>query len=283
MEKEQGTGNGEQETTESVLGVRRDAGYWAKPFVALDVKEEFVPTEAININVEGWQVTSPIQGFGKLWRKRHAVSLAGVSVTPAEVVRTWKEHFGEFWPKGNRFYGPLTGIAPGEVAVLNLNLMVPGGTKLSTGVLVLYADEESFTLMTPEGHIFAGWITFSAHVEDGVTVPQIEILMRPSDPFYEIGMTLFGHRIENRFWEQTLANVAAYYGLQAKATTTVECVDARYQWRRITNVWHNAAIRTAIYLAGTPFRRVGRLVRRQAGGEVSAEAPAAGSSLSRGA
>ena len=34
--------------------------------------------------------------------------------------------------------------------------------KLSTGVMVLYADEESFTLMTPEGHMFAGWITFSA-------------------------------------------------------------------------------------------------------------------------
>ena len=35
--------------------------------------------------------------------------------------------------------------------------------KLSTGVMVLYADEESFTLMTPQGHMFAGWITFSAH------------------------------------------------------------------------------------------------------------------------
>ena len=33
---------------------------------------------------------------------------------------------------------------------------------LSTGVLVLYADDESFTLMTPQGHVFAGWITFSS-------------------------------------------------------------------------------------------------------------------------
>ena len=58
-------------------------------------------------------------------------------------------------------------IAPGEVAALDLGM--PGGLKLSTGVLVLFADEESFTLMTPQGHMFAGWITFSSFIEDGAT------------------------------------------------------------------------------------------------------------------
>src|SRR5262245_14509534 len=124
----------------------RDAAYWAKPMTELDVIEERIPADAININVEGTRVNSPIQGFGRMWRKRHHVGLEGANVTPVEVVKTWKEHFGEFWPKGNRFFGPLTSIEPGEVAVLNLNLMTPGGTKLSTGVLVLYADDESFTL-----------------------------------------------------------------------------------------------------------------------------------------
>ena len=37
-----------------------------------------------------------------------------------------------------------------------LDLGMPGGMKLSTGVLVMYADDESFTLMTPQGHMFAG-------------------------------------------------------------------------------------------------------------------------------
>ena len=50
-----------------------------------------------------------------------------------------------------------------------LDLAMPGGLKLSTGVLVLYADDESFTLMTPQGHMFAGWITFSAFDDGGVT------------------------------------------------------------------------------------------------------------------
>ncbi|MGH9304250.1 MAG: hypothetical protein ACRDZ5_07550 [Acidimicrobiales bacterium] len=26
---------------------------------------------------------------------------------------------------------------------------------------MLYADERSFTFMTPQGHMFGGWITFS--------------------------------------------------------------------------------------------------------------------------
>ena len=46
------------------------------------------------------------------------------------------------------------------MALLDVDL--PGRVKLSTGVMVLYADDESFTLMTPQGHMFAGWITFSA-------------------------------------------------------------------------------------------------------------------------
>jgi hypothetical protein len=29
-------------------------------------------------------------------------------------------------------------------------------------VLVIYADAESFTFMTPEGHALSAWITFSA-------------------------------------------------------------------------------------------------------------------------
>jgi hypothetical protein len=100
-----------------------------------------------------------------------------------------------FWPKGNRFLAPL-GIAPGEVAVLDLSM--PGRIKLSTGVLVMYADDESFTLMTPQGHMFAGWITFSAYPQEGVTVAQAQVLMRASQPLYEVGMTMGGHWQEDR-------------------------------------------------------------------------------------
>ena len=55
------------------------------------------------------------------------------------LIATWKQRFPDFWPEGNSFYGPLTGIAPGDVALLNMTL--PGKMKLSTGVMVLYADD----------------------------------------------------------------------------------------------------------------------------------------------
>ena len=85
-------------------------------------------------------------------------------------------------------------------------MTLPGGMKLSTGVMVLYADEESFTLMTPQGHMFAGWITFSAIERDGETVAQAQVLMRASDPIFELGLTLGGHQQEDRFWNHTLAS-----------------------------------------------------------------------------
>lgn len=235
----------------------RNADAWARPVAGLAVGD--VPGEAINLNVEGRRTMSPIQGFGSMWRKRHRIELAGADVKPAEVIETWKREFGSFWPRGNRFFGPITGLRPGEVAVINIAM--PGGTKLSTGVLVLYADDESFTLMTPQGHVFAGWIEFSAHEEAGVTIAQADILMRASDPVMELGMIVIGHRRENAFWERTLANLAERFGVQATASTEVECVDRRRQWAQARNVWHNAQIRTGLYLATRPFRSVADRIR----------------------
>ena len=138
-----------------------------------------------------------------MWQKTYQVRAAAASASSAtDLIATWKQRFPEFWPEGNNFYAPLTGIEPGEVALIGMTL--PGKMKLSTGVMVLYADEESFTLMTPQGHMFAGWITFSATERDGETVAQAQVLMRASDPIFEMGLTIGGHKQEDRFWQQTL-------------------------------------------------------------------------------
>ena len=70
----------------------------------------------------GKRPTSPLQGFGQMWQKTYRVRLAGSEATPAEVIAVWKRDFPSFWPKGNRFFAPLAGIAPGEVAVLDLGM-----------------------------------------------------------------------------------------------------------------------------------------------------------------
>ena len=235
----------------------RKATNWAKTVSHLNVSE--VPEGAMNLNVEGRRLASPIQGFGKMWQKTYQVRIPTERVSAADLIETWKQRFPDFWPEGNRFYAPLTGIEPGEVALLNMTL--PGRMKLSTGVMVLYADEESFTLMTPQGHMFAGWITFSATERDGETVAQAQVLMRASDPVFELGLTLGGHRQEDHFWSHTLRSLAAHFGESAEVHTQVVCVDKRRQWSRWSNVWHSSALRSTGYMLGTPVRAARGLAR----------------------
>lgn len=237
----------------------RDAAYWAKNISTLKLGE--VPAEAVNLNVTGRRVVGPVQGFGKMWQKTVRVQLHGADASPTEVIQTWKAEFQRFWPERNWFYAPLAGIAPGEVALLNLGL--PGRMKLSTGVLVLYADDESFTLMTPEGHMLAGWITFSAAATDGITVVQIQALERTNDPLYELGYVLGGNRLNSRFWEQTAENLARHFGVEPKVESQVVCVDRRRQWRKAGNLRHNAAVRTFLWTLATPVRWLGRLFSRR--------------------
>jgi hypothetical protein len=231
---------------------------WAKSVARLEVTD--VPDGAVNLNVDGRRLASPIQGFGKMWQKTYRVRVPSDRVSATQLIAAWKENFRKFWPEGNHFYGALTGIAPGDVALLNMTL--PGRMKLSTGVMVLYADDESFTLMTPQGHMFAGWITFSASEVDDHTVAQAQVLMRASDPIFEMGLTMGGHKQEDRFWQHTLTALAAHFGHEGEVDTKVVCVDKRRQWSKWSNVWHSAAIRSTLYTLGAPGRGVKRLVRR---------------------
>ena len=234
----------------------RDAANWANLKPSLELGE--VPPEARNINVHGRRQTGPLQGFGKMWQKSYLAALPGVEVTPQEVIATWKEKFQSFWPEGNHFYGPLTAIAPGDVALLNLSM--PGKLTLSTGVLVLYADEESFTFMTPEGHMFAAFITFSAFEDkDGATAAKVQVLLRANDPIFEVGLAVFGHRMEDRFWTHTMTTLASHFGVaDPSVDIQVVCVDKRRQWRNAGNLRYNSALRSAAYMAAAPVRAIRR-------------------------
>ena len=236
----------------------RDDKSWAAAVSRLRVDQ--VPVGVRGINVDGRRLTGPVQGFGKMWQKTYRVELPS-SVEPQAVIAEWKAHFPEFWPQGNAFHGSLTGILPGDVALLSLAM--PGHVTLSTGVMVLYADDESFTLMTPQGHMFCGWITFAAERIQDATRVQAQVLMRASDPLYEVGLILGGHRKEDNFWRYTLSAVAERMGTtRAQVDAQAVVVDRRRQWRRIGNVWHNAMIRSVLYTLAAPMRGVVRAVRR---------------------
>jgi hypothetical protein len=233
---------------------QRDAGNWAKPVDRLSAAGV---AGAKDDAVTGKRVSGPLQGFGQLWQKTFSVRLEGVDLTPESVIATWKEKFPSFWPKGQRFYAPLSGIAPGEVALLEL-APVPGApVKLSTGVLVLYADEESFTFMTPEGHTLSAWITFSARREGDVTIAQAQALERPADPFDDIAYMLGGNRQNNKFWQATLYNLAAHLGVAVPVVDVqVACIDRRRQWRYWRNLRNSASIRSARRTLTAPVRKL---------------------------
>lgn len=236
----------------------RDEGSWAHSRNSMHLKE--VPEGAFNQNVDGRRPVSPLQGFGQMWQKTYKTRLEGSRATPQEVVEVWKKNFPKFWELGNRFYAPVTGIAPGEVMLIN-NPM-PGGANVSTGVMVLFADDESFTFMTPEGHPFSGWVTFSSYEDDdGTTVAQAQILIRANDPLYEIGMPLGLHRVEDKTWNHTLTQLAAYFGVfGAKVEQNNVLVDPKRQWSQAKNIWYNAGIRSMLYLMTTPVRAIAKTI-----------------------
>ncbi|MBK8833726.1 MAG: DUF1990 family protein [Anaerolineae bacterium] len=163
---------------------------WAKAGSQFNVGT--LPKDAININVQGKRVAGPVKGFGALWQKTYTARFVGTKPDPNTVIREWRAHFGDFWPKGNRFFTEGSRVDPGAVAVLNLS-PAPGATVV-TGIMVLFADDEQFTFLTPEGHMFGGMITFTARVDEETsdTIAEIQALIRANDPFIELAMALGG-------------------------------------------------------------------------------------------
>jgi hypothetical protein len=261
----------ENQTIEEPRSLRE--GQWALPVEHLhskDVKAD------MNVNVDGKQLAGPLRGFGQMWQKTYRIRFSGAEITPQEIIQVWKDNFGRFWPRANRFFSAGTSIQAGEVAVLNLagpyGLRAPGGKGLvSTGVLVIYTDDESFSFMTPEGHIFGGMITFSAaedisadETDGGGVSAQIQALVRANDPLYELGARVgVVHSMEDAHWKAVLENLAAHFGAQGEVTQENKIIDPGLQWKQAGNIRHNAAIHTGIYLAFTPFRWLAGLFRRK--------------------
>ena len=242
----------------------RDQGSWARPVDRLAT----TATGAGRDTVTGKRVAGPVQGFGQMWQKTFSVRLDGAEMGPEELVAHWKERFPTFWPKGSRFYAPLSGIKPGEVALLEVQAVPGAPLRMSTGVMVIYADRESFTFMTPEGHALSAWITFSAFRDGDTTVAQVQALERTADPFIELSYVLGANRMNDRFWEHTLGNLARSVGVAGPDVRTVKvCVDKRRQWRYVRNLRFSAALSMAVGTITAPVRWLRRRTARPAGGK----------------
>jgi hypothetical protein len=227
----------------------RDAGNWATKVDRLTAPEE---KSNVGYNITGKKVTGPQQGFGRLWQRTYWTSI-GTAVDAKDLISDWKVNFGDYWPPGSVFHNSLTGIEPGAVTPIEVGI-ASRGPKLATGILVIYADEESFTFMTPEGHMFAGMITFSAEEVKAGTRVEIKILIRPNDPIWEMAWPV-ARRKEDQFWMGTLTNLANHYGVSdADVLEETVCVDRKRLWSNWRNVWHNSGIRSGIHIMTAPLR-----------------------------
>lgn len=238
----------------------RDSEAWARPVDRLAT----TASGAASDTVTGRRVSGPLQGFGQLWQKTFSVRLPADEHPPEAVVAHWKEQFPTFWPKGARFYAPLSGIQPGEVALLEIPPVPGSPVKMSTGIMVIYADRESFTFMTPEGHALSAWITFSAYRDGDDTVAQAQALERTADPLIELSYIFGANRANDRFWAQTLENLARSLGAVAPVVEMQRvCVDKRRQWKYVRNVRFSPAVHMATSTVTFPMRLIRR--RRPSG------------------
>jgi len=147
----------------------------------------------------------------------------------------------------------MSEITPGEVLLIEGKVPplpgLPSVLPVATGVMVLYADDEMFTVMCPEGHPLSGWNTFSAFEEDGTVVAQVQEQSRASDPLYEFFNRYLGASAQqDKIWTHVLSSLAAHLGVDGDVEMQKVLIDPKVQWSAAKNIWHNAAIRTVLYM-----------------------------------
>lgn len=230
---------------------------WAKPTQKLHAPE--IPGAISAINVEGRRPVGPLRGFGQLWEKTYEFRFPQGKARPAEIAGIMKERFVSFQPPQNHFYPSAAGIRPGEIVLISSVVMA---LPLYTGVLVSYADDFSFTFMTPQGHPESGWVSFRTFNESGNTVCQIQGLARANDPLYEVAFRLHGSKFQEQVWIHVMESLAKHLGVQSPVMMTRRCLDTGLQWSQAGNIRHNAQLWTLGYLALWPIRQMARMFGR---------------------
>jgi len=239
----------QEQQQKPVASEKAPEDYWAPAVKRITVKDP--PAPAVNLNMHGRRIYSPLQGFGPLWIKTYQLPLKNVDKSPEEMMTILKTHFPEFQPPENKSYPSVQGIHPGEYVLIDLR--TPGGL-VSTGVIVLYSDDTAFTLVTPQGHPEAGWVSFNIFEDAGQMVARIRGFTRTGDPFYECAFRINGARFQENIWRHVLTSFGEYLGAEGTVEVTRECPANNIQWPAIINLWYNAQFRTLLYIGLTPFR-----------------------------
>jgi hypothetical protein len=237
------------------VSIANDTNYWSVPVDRIVVPT--LPPEAINMNRKGRRIVGPVDGFGSLWQKTYRLSIDKKNLSPQNVIDILKKNFSNFQPDYNHFYPGNKEMVPGEVIAIDSS--TPGGP-VSTGVVVLYADNESITFITPQGHPESGWVTFSVYRDGNKLLAQILGLARANDPIYEIAFRTVGSKMQIRIWTHVLESLAKYLEAPAKVSIQPVCVDPAVRWSQLKNFWFNAQVRTIL---ASPVWWIGKKMKGQ--------------------
>ena len=239
----------ELEKLDFKTGKQSDAG-WAPKMYKMRVTEK--PEGAFAKNMDGRRVIGQLQGFGPMWEKTYWINIKKPGIKKEDVILAMQQHFVEFQPSENSFYPTSNGIAPGEMVFIDSR--TPGGI-VSTGVMVLYLDDRSFTFITPQGHPESGWITFSVDEREDSVYVQLQGLVRSSDPFFEIAFKIAGSKFQETIWKHVLSSLAKYLGVEDNVDMKKYLPAADLQWRKAGNIWYNSHLRSLPLNLITLFKR----------------------------
>jgi anti-anti-sigma factor len=239
----------ELEKMDFTAGKQSGAG-WSPKMDRLRVTER--PEGAFLKNMDGRKIVGQLQGFGTMWEKTYWLNIKEPGIKKEDVILAMQEHFVEFQLPENSFYPTSKGIAPGEMIFIDSR--TPGGI-VSTGVMVLYVDDSSFTFITPQGHPEAGWITFSVNEQEDSVYVQIQGLVRSSDPFFEVAFTLAGSKFQETIWKHVLSSLARYLGAEDNVQMKKYRPSPDLQWGKFRNIWYNSQLRSLPLSITKSFKR----------------------------
>jgi len=219
-------------------GKQSDAG-WSPKLDRLRVTER--PEGAFAKNIDGRRICGQLQGFGPMWEKTYWLTIKEPGIKKENVILAMHEHFLEFQPPENSFYLTSKGIAPGEMIFIDSK--TPAGI-VSTGVMVLYMDDNCLTFVTPQGHPEAGWITFSVYEREDSVYVQIQGLVRASDPFFELAFNIAGSKFQETIWKYVLSSLAKYLDVEDNVQMKKYSPATDLQWSKFGNIWYNSQLRS---------------------------------------
>ena len=142
---------------------------------------------------------SPIQGFGKMWQKTYQVRLPRRERLADRADRDLEAALPRVLARGQPLLRPADrhrarrgGAAQHDPAGQDEALDRRDGALRRRGVV--HADDAAGAHVRRLDHV-------QRTERDGETVAQAQVLMRASDPIFEMGLTLGGHKQEDRFWD----------------------------------------------------------------------------------